>query len=483
MDADHPLRPLPAAVDHRRSSPDVAAVAAGQPLLLPADHRSPAAADHPLPPPPPPPAGNHTADRPPPQQKWKEVLARIISDAVKKDVAIKAPSNRATQSGGEQEREKETREVEVRLEERHFKSTKIKDYDGRADPEENLTRFKNMVMLHCYADKIKCKVFITILVDSAQRWFEGLAPHSIQSFEDLHKIFLQQFSSSKKYKKTAFSIFDAKQNPEESFRAYIRSFNRVALDVPSCAPETKITTFTQRLREAKLFQSITKKVPGDFEDLLPMQIKDCMALKRSYVPPTVQGPNPPSKRLRLPPWTTRQPGPSAREDSRDALGRRKNAEPERMKSSPPALGVIKMIFGRSTDGDSNRAWKSKSRRECMQVEGVRRSEAVISFDPDDLKGVSLHHNNSLVIQAWVANYDIMRVFVDSDSSVNVIFKEALVQMDLQVYQLETVENALFGFAGHAVYPEGEIISFNSGQQGAEEDCYDHFHCCGSPIIL
>ncbi|XP_075478782.1 uncharacterized protein LOC142519630 [Primulina tabacum] len=116
-----------------------------------------------------------------------------------------------------------------------------------------------------------------------------------------------------------------------------------------------------------------------------------------------------------------------------------------------------MISGGSTDGDSNRARKSRSRRECMEVEGVRRSEAVISFGPKDFKGVHLPHNEALVIQVWVANYDIMRVFVDLGSSVNVIFKEALVQMDLQGYQLEKVETSLFGFAGHAVYPEGEIV--------------------------
>ncbi|XP_073033893.1 uncharacterized protein [Primulina eburnea] len=51
----------------------------------------------------------------------------------------------------------------------------------------------------------------------------------------------------------------------------------------------------------------------------------------------------------------------------------------------------------------------------------------------------------------------MRVFVDSGSFVNVIFKEFLLQMDLQGYQLETVETTLFGFAGHAVYAEGEIV--------------------------
>ncbi|XP_075492529.1 uncharacterized protein LOC142530589 [Primulina tabacum] len=115
-----------------------------------------------------------------------------------------------------------------------------------------------------------------------------------------------------------------------------------------------------------------------------------------------------------------------------------------------------MISGGSTDGDSNRARKARSRRECLEVDRRGRDEPVISFCPEDLRGVSLPHNDALVIQARVANYDVLRIFVDNGISVNVIFKEALVQMDLHEYQLEALETALFGFAGHAVYPEGEI---------------------------
>ncbi|XP_075489543.1 uncharacterized protein LOC142528383 [Primulina tabacum] len=116
-----------------------------------------------------------------------------------------------------------------------------------------------------------------------------------------------------------------------------------------------------------------------------------------------------------------------------------------------------MISGGSTDGDSNRARKARGRRLCLEVDGRNRSEPVISFGPEDLRGVSLPHNDALVIQARVANYDVLRVFVDNGSSVDVIFKEALVQMDLHEYPLEVVATALFGFAEHAVYPEGEII--------------------------
>lgn len=55
---------------------------------------------------------------------------------------------------------------------------------------------------------------------------------------------------------------------------------------------------------------------------------------------------------------------------------------------------------------------------------------MISFGPRDLQDVSLPHNDALVIQAKIANYDVRRVYIDSGSSVNVIFQEALDQMDL-----------------------------------------------------
>ncbi|XP_073057010.1 uncharacterized protein [Primulina eburnea] len=161
--------------------------------------------------------------------------------------------------------------------------------------------------------------------------------------------------------------------------------------------------------------------------------------------------------------------------------RRRESEPERKKKSPPATGLIKMILGGSTDGDSNRARKSISRRECLEVEGARRREAVISFGPEDLKRVNLPHNDALVIQARVANYDILRVFVDSGSSVNVIFKDAFMQMYLQGYHLEAVETALFGFASHAVYPEGEIVlPLTLGSQDLKRKVMTSFTMVDSP---
>ncbi|XP_073295887.1 uncharacterized protein [Primulina huaijiensis] len=86
----------------------------------------------------------------------------------------------------------------------------------------------------------------------------------------------------------------------------------------------------------------------------------------------------------------------------------------------------------------------------MEVEGTRRSEAVISFGPEDLKGVNLPHNDALVIQA-------------------------------RGYHLEAVETTLFGFAGHVVYPEGEIIlPLTLGSQDCKKNVMTSFTVVDSP---
>ncbi|XP_073138413.1 uncharacterized protein [Henckelia pumila] len=56
----------------------------------------------------------------------------------------------------------------------------------------------------------------------------------------------------------------------------------------------------------------------------------------------------------------------------------------------------------------------------------------------------------------VSNYDVAQIFVDSVSSVNVLFQETINQMDLGEYKMEPIVTALFGFTGHVIRPIGLI---------------------------
>lgn len=50
---------------------------------------------------------------------------------------------------------------------------------------------------------------------------------------------------------------------------------------------------------------------------------------------------------------------------------------------------------------------------------------VLRFGPQDLEGVITPHNDALVIRATVTYYEVAQVFVDSGSSVNVLFLAAI----------------------------------------------------------
>ncbi|XP_074559865.1 uncharacterized protein LOC141815896 [Curcuma longa] len=160
----------------------------------------------------------------------------------------------------------------------------------------------------------------------------------------------------------------------------------------------------------------------------------------------------------------RGPGSSSR-DPRD--GNQDNAP----------LGNILMITGGATDGDSNRARKAYSRQleVCGVTGGSQSTGPIIGFGPQDLEGVETPHDDALVIKATIANYEISRVFVDTDSSVNIIFMSAFKQMQIDMDDLEPMATSLYGFTGNEVCPLGQIrLAISLGEEPARRTRYCFF---------
>lgn len=82
---------------------------------------------------------------------------------------------------------------------KNFRFPNIGEYDGKGDPKEHLSRFENASLLHQCSDLIKCRIFLTTLVRSAQQWFNLLRTGSIATFLEFSRVFLHQFASSKKH--------------------------------------------------------------------------------------------------------------------------------------------------------------------------------------------------------------------------------------------------------------------------------------------
>ncbi|CAA0840081.1 Unknown protein, partial [Striga hermonthica] len=122
-------------------------------------------------------------------------------------------------------------------------------------------------------------------------------------------------------------------------------------------------------------------------------------------------------------------------------------------------GTIYMISGGPTDGDSNNARKGHVRAMKRKREEVSITARmpVISFNAEDAEGVVLPHNDALVITAEVAGFDVKRVFIDTGSSVDVMFYDCFVQINRELnMDLKPVTTALYGFNGGEVMPMGEV---------------------------
>ncbi|XP_042460309.1 uncharacterized protein LOC122043798 [Zingiber officinale] len=118
-----------------------------------------------------------------------------------------------------------------------------------------------------------------------------------------------------------------------------------------------------------------------------------------------------------------------------------------------------MISGEPTNGDFARARKSHERRLKIHVVGCSREQVagpIISFGPQDLEGLELPHNDALIIKVIIANSRVARVFVDTGSSVNVLFKSVFEGMQIDVSELQPVTTSLYNFTDNEVRPMGQI---------------------------
>ncbi|CAA0827407.1 Unknown protein, partial [Striga hermonthica] len=122
-------------------------------------------------------------------------------------------------------------------------------------------------------------------------------------------------------------------------------------------------------------------------------------------------------------------------------------------------GTIYMISGGPTDGDSNNARRGHVRAMKRKREevGITARVPEISFRAEDATGVVIPHNDALVITAEVVGFDVKRVFIDTGSSIDVMFYDFFVQINLELnVELKLVATALYGFNGGEVMPMGEM---------------------------
>ncbi|GAU35136.1 hypothetical protein TSUD_394620 [Trifolium subterraneum] len=126
-------------------------------------------------------------------------------------------------------------------------------YDGTTDPDEHVQSVETALDYRNLRGSIKCKLFPLSLIRGASTWWRILPSGSIDSWEELCRMFTAHFTTSRRHPKTVASLKEIIQGPEESLRSYIERFNKVSVEVEA-TDKMKLYLLEEGLREGTKFQ-------------------------------------------------------------------------------------------------------------------------------------------------------------------------------------------------------------------------------------
>ena len=92
-----------------------------------------------------------------------------------------------------------------------FKMPSLDSYDGTHDPFNHIATFKTTMHLQRVLDEIMCRAFPTTLKGPARVWFSKIPPNSVSSFEELSKLFVNNFIGGQRHKRSSSSLLTIEQ--------------------------------------------------------------------------------------------------------------------------------------------------------------------------------------------------------------------------------------------------------------------------------
>ncbi|GAU39181.1 hypothetical protein TSUD_372810 [Trifolium subterraneum] len=133
------------------------------------------------------------------------------------------------------------------------KPPSLDKYDGTTDPDEHIQSIETALDYRNLRGAIKCKLIPLSLIRGASTWWRNLPPGSIDSWEELCRMFTTHFTTSRRHPKTMANLKAIIQGPEESLRSCIERFNKVSVEVDA-TDKMKLYLLEEGLREGTKFQ-------------------------------------------------------------------------------------------------------------------------------------------------------------------------------------------------------------------------------------
>ena len=110
-------------------------------------------------------------------------------------------------------------------------------------------------------DEIMCKAFLTTLKGPTRVWFSKIPPNLVSSFEELSKLFVNNFIGGQRHKCSSSSLLTIEQGESESLRSFITGFNREALSVDEVDDKLLLAAFHNGVNSDLFIHKLYAKEP------------------------------------------------------------------------------------------------------------------------------------------------------------------------------------------------------------------------------
>ena len=92
-------------------------------------------------------------------------------------------------------------------------------------------------------------------------WFSKIPLNTVSSFEELSKLFVNNFIGVQRYKRSSFSLLTIEQGENENLRSFITRFNREALTVDEVDDKLLLAAFHNGVNSDLFIHKLYEKEP------------------------------------------------------------------------------------------------------------------------------------------------------------------------------------------------------------------------------
>nr|GEX82028.1 hypothetical protein [Tanacetum cinerariifolium] len=136
------------------------------------------------------------------------------------------------------------------------------------DLEDYLKIFQAIVKKKRWAMPTWCHMFNSILTGNARVWFDDLPKESVDSYDDLKKVFLENYLQQKKCIKDPVEIHNIKQRDGESTEEFMQRYKLECRDVKGAQECMKISRFMHGITYPELIKRLHDKIPKLVDEMM-----------------------------------------------------------------------------------------------------------------------------------------------------------------------------------------------------------------------